>query len=408
VDEMERTTRHDVRAWVRLAQEILHPNIGRWIHVPMTSYDPLDTGRAWLYKKAHAEAIQPALISVIACFAERIRTYADHVQIGRTHGQHALPITVGFWLANILHRIMYNTQKLQLHAQELVGKISGPVGAYNAQVHLGIAERCGTKPFEERVLEKLGLKTAAISTQIAPPDPLAYFLFSAALITQNIAQFGRDCRQLMRTEIGEITEIKEAGAVGSSTMPHKTNPISYENCEGVWLKTVGQLMVFCETMISEHQRDLVNSGPARDFPIILVNLMCQLDTLLRKDRATQTPFVTRLTIDAKACARNLKMRSGVFLAEPLYIALLLGGYVGDAHQLLNDELVPAAFRENRPLIEVVQEKAQGNANLMQALRALPKDMLSMFSYPELYTGAAKEEALKIAAAAERFTAALAV
>ncbi|MAG28853.1 hypothetical protein CL632_01755 [bacterium] len=181
----------------------------------MTSYDPLDTGSAWLYKKVHSEAIQPALHEVISLFALRIRELADQPQIGRTHGQHALPITVGFWLASIEDRIKYNTGKLSLHADELVGTISGPVGAYNAQVHLGIAERCGTKSFEHRVLEKLGIKPAPISTQIAPPDPLAYFLFSAALVTQNIAQFGRDCRQLMRTEIGEITEKKEVGVVGS-------------------------------------------------------------------------------------------------------------------------------------------------------------------------------------------------
>ncbi|MBI2050437.1 MAG: hypothetical protein HYT31_01375 [Parcubacteria group bacterium] len=406
VDEEERKTRHDVRAWVRLAQKILHPNIGRWVHVPMTSYDPLDTGRAWLYRKAHAEAIRPALLEVIRLFAARTRELANQVQIGRTHGQHALPITVGFWLATILHRIVYNAQKLDLHASELVGKISGPVGAYNAQAHLGIAERCGQQTFEERVLGKLGLKPAPISTQIAPPDPLAYFLFSAALVTQNIAQFGRDCRQLMRTEIGEITERKEAGTVGSSSMPHKTNPISYENCEGMWLKTIGQLVVFCSAMISEHQRDLVNSGPARDFPAILVNLMHQLSTLIRKDRATKRPFITRLTIDAEACARNLHLRSNVILAEPLYVALLIGGYQGDAHGLLNDELVPIAFQSNRALIDVVLERAQGDEALARAVEEFPAGSLDMFRSPETYTGSAAEKALQIADAAEAFATAV--
>ena len=105
VDEEERKTRHDVRAWVRLAQTILHPDIGRWVHVPMTSYDPLDTGRSWLYQKAHNEAIRPALRETIGLFAARTRELADQVQIGRTHGQHALPITDAYV---ILAAVIFN------------------------------------------------------------------------------------------------------------------------------------------------------------------------------------------------------------------------------------------------------------------------------------------------------------
>jgi adenylosuccinate lyase len=407
VDGVERKfTKHDVRAWVRIAQEILDPHIGRWLHVPMTSYDPLDSGRAWQFMQAYQLALRPALNEVIILFIERIRELAEQAQIGRTHGQHALPITIGFWLATLLYRIIYNTEKLHLHAHELVGKISGPVGAYNAQKHLGILRLCGSKTFEMRVLEKIGLKPAPISTQIAPPDPLGYFLTSVAFLTENIAQFGRDCRQLMRPEIGEVKEIKELGAVGSSSMPHKTNPISYENCEGMWSKTIGQLVVFFTTMISEHQRDLVNSGPARDFPVILVNLQHQLGTLRRKDRQTQTPFIKRILIDAEACNRNLDMNAHLVLSEPLYIALLIGGYAGDTHKLLNDVLVPRAHEEHRLLVDVLLDQAESDEQLSEAVSQIPPDILELFRHPKTYVGSAPEQALKIADAAERFTATL--
>ncbi|HEX3991489.1 MAG TPA: lyase family protein, partial [Acetobacteraceae bacterium] len=178
VEDVERNiTRHDIRAWVRIAQGKVAPGLRRWIHVPLTSYDALDTARALQFVRGH-QVVQRLTGKVIGLFAQQVDVFALQPQIGRTHGQHALPITVGFWFATILNRILTNIQSANTEAANLVGKISGAVGVYNAQVGLGIAARSGDHTFEHRVLQKLGLKPAPISTQILPPEPLADYLFA--------------------------------------------------------------------------------------------------------------------------------------------------------------------------------------------------------------------------------------
>src|SRR3989344_6425359 len=200
VDEVERkVTRHDIRAWVQIAKEIVGPTLGRWVHVVLTSYDPIETARSLQYCRAHDEVVKPSIVEVSSIFVEHIRRSANTLQIGRTHGQHALPITVGFWLATLLSRVLTNIGQMDYFARGLVGKVSGAVGAHNAQIGLGIAAHCGNTSFDERVLHKLGLNLAPISTQILPPEPLAYYLYSACMLSAVLAHFGRDCRHLMRS-----------------------------------------------------------------------------------------------------------------------------------------------------------------------------------------------------------------
>src|SRR5947199_3373484 len=142
VDEVERkVTKHDIRAWVRIAQSKVDPGLRRWIHVPLTSYDALDTARALQFVRGH-EVVKRLTDKVIGLLVEQVNLFALQPQIGRTHGQHALPITVGFWFATILSRILGNIKSANAAADKLVGKISGAVGVYNAQVGLGIAARC--------------------------------------------------------------------------------------------------------------------------------------------------------------------------------------------------------------------------------------------------------------------------
>ncbi|MBI4085073.1 MAG: hypothetical protein HY432_01020 [Candidatus Liptonbacteria bacterium] len=404
VDEVERTvTHHDIRAWVRLAQGHIPSSLARWIHVPLTSYDPLDTARALQFSRAYDEVLKPHIRDVVTIFAGLTRKFAGELQIGRTHGQHALPITVGFWLATILSRILYNVRMMKNCRNGLVGKISGAVGAYNAQVGLRIADMCGGKHFEARVLEKLGLQPAPISTQILPPEPLAYFLFSCVMLSASLAQFGRDCRHLMRSEIGEIAESFEEGQVGSSTMAHKRNPVNFENLEGMWLRTKNEFGKVLDTLISEHQRDLVGSSVMRDFPIIVVNLTQQLTTLLRKNKQG-VPFLSRITVDAKACKRNFDKSAKFILAEPIYIALQMVGYPGDAHELVNRKAVPMAQALDIPLIAAVEKIAEDDHDVGAALSEMPKSFIELFNTPEKYTGSAQEKAIEIARAAEAYLA----
>ncbi|MCP6719820.1 MAG: lyase family protein [Patescibacteria group bacterium] len=403
VDRIEREiTKHDIRAWVRRAQEILDPKLGRWLHVPLTSYDPISTGRVLQFVRAHNDVIKPSVKEVVSIFIDMVRRFADVAQIGRTHGQHALPVTVGFWLATILDRILRNAQEMDRYASLLEGKISGAVGAHNAQYGLQFTDCCCDKSFEERVLAKLGLKPAMISTQILPPEGLAYYLFSCVMMSAAFAQFGRDGRHLMRSEIGEIAEAFESGQVGSSTMAHKRNPINFENLEGMFTRNLAEFFKVQQTLISEHQRDLVGSSVSRDFPIIVVNLQQQLDTLLRCDKSG-TPWLARITVDGEALERNLAMSANVILAEPLYIALQMAGYEGDAHELVNWKLVPKVRSSGRSFIEVLAECAGSDDGVItQALDRIPRDVIELLRHPERYTGDAKEQALAVASRAEQY------
>jgi len=395
-------THHDVRAWVRKAQEILHRLLGKWVHVPLTSYDALDTGRIMQFVQSYQQVLKPAIREVIRIYIELIERNMETLQVGRTHGQHALPITVEFWLATILNRILMNAKKMDEFANQLVGKISGAVGAFNAQKALGFATRSGKKTYEERVLEKVGLKPAEISTQILQPEALAYYLFSCTMLTAAFGQFGRDCRQLMRTEIGEIQEPFTAGQVDSSTMAQKRNPIRFEGLEGEWIRTKNEFGKVMDTLISEHQRDLVGSRPARDFPIIIVNLVNQLSLLLRKDEETQTFWLSRIVIDKERCQHNFEMSARVILAEPIYIALQMGGYQSDAHELVNRRAVPIALSEKISLIKVIERLAEEDSEIKEALDRIPSEITELLHHPDRYTGDATKKAFEVVETAQRF------
>lgn len=411
VDEVERrVTKHDIRAWVFLAKEILGPPLDRWVHVVLTSYDPIETARSLQYCRAHEQVIKPRVSEVASIFIGHICRFTTTIQIGRTHGQHALPITVGFWLATILARILTDFGLMEMFKKNLVGKISGAVGAHNAQVGLGIAKRCeeappdrsapyGEKSFEHRVLRKLGLQPATISTQILPPEYLAYYLNAAVMLTGSFGQFGRDCRQLMRSEIAEVAESFEEGQAGSSTMAHKRNPINFENLEGMYIRTMAEYVNVMATLISEHQRDLVGSSVMRDFPIIIVNLVQQLETLLRKNDKG-IPFLKRITVNEGACRKNFGMSENVILAEPWYIALQMAGYPEDAHELINRKAVPmctgATFLHN-----AIAQLAETDGELSRALDRIPSEVYELLCRPEKYTGDAAAHALSIVDWAKR-------
>lgn len=405
VDEVEKEiTSHDVRAWILLGQEKLPPRLRRWVHLLFTSYDPLDTARILMFLEAHEQVIKPLTCQVVEVLARKIRQNADVLQIGRTHGQHALPITVGFWLATILSRMLHNAEQMDIFVAGLRGKISGAVGAYNAQVGLGVLERCGDRTFEERVLEKVGLQPARISTQILPPEPLSYYLFSCLMLSAAFGQLGRDCRHLMRTEISEIREDFETTQVGSSTMAHKRNPINFENMEGTFIRTKCEFGKVLEVLISDHQRDLVGSSVMRDFPIIVVNLVQQMTTFLRSGKTDKRPFFDRVTIDPEACQRNFGMQSGVILAEPIYIALQMGGYEGDAHDVVNHRAMPIAQNKGVSLMSAVRELAAEDHDIGRALSAIPQEVRVLLEQPESYTGLSSRKALEIVGEAERFLA----
>jgi len=400
VDQVERKfTKHDIRAWVRIAQQKLDSPLGRWLHVPLTSYDALDTARILQFSSSYYGVVAPSIVGASMMLVKLVRRFANQIMIARTHGKAALPITVGFWLATILSRMMCTYRNMDRYAAELPGKITGAVGARNAQYGVGIMDRCGGRQYGEIVLEYLGLPHAGITTQILPPEPLANYLFQCVLFSGALGQLGRDGRNLMRTEIAEIQEAREEGQVGSSTMAGKQNPIWFENEEGTWWKQVAEFVKVFFTIISEHQRDLVGSCIMRDFPTIVVNMVSQLDILLRTN-STGVPFISRLQVNAANCQRNFEQVAGSILGEPLYVALQMAGYADDAHKLVNDILAPKARESGRSLIVELQAYAEEDETTAQALGRIPDKVIALFHNPERYIGDAEAQAHAIADMAE--------
>ena len=395
VDKIEKEiTKHDIRAWVRSAQDILDPKLARWVHIPLTSYDVIDTARILQYRQAYNEALKPTIIKLVKIFINLVEKNINQIQIGRTHGQHALPITMGFWLATILNRIIDNWENLNYYNNNLKGKISGAVGAHNAQIGLGFSKKNQKDDFETKVLQKLDLKPARISTQILPPEALAHFLFSAISLSASLGQFGRDSRNLMRSEIGEMTESFETDQVGSSTMAHKRNPINFENLEGMWLRNKNEFGKVLDNSISDHQRDLTGSSVARDYPIILINLQQQINTLLKKDKKGKT-FLERLEFNEEACHQNFHKNSNIILAEPLYIALQMAGFGADAHEFVNRRLVPEAQKNSKQLIEILDDLSKEDESLKKIVNNIPKEIMELLKKPQNYTGDAKERSVEI-------------
>jgi len=403
MDKVEREiTKHDIRALVRLMQECLPPQLARWVHVPLTSFDVLETARALQFKTAHEKVVGPKLAKVISLFSERALEYADVPQIGRTHGQHAVPITVGFWLATVLDRILASGVEMGKRAEELCGKISGPVGAYNAQKALGIQAEAGKGSLEDEVLNSLGLETPLISTQILAPEPMAYYLFACTMLSAALAQFANDCRHLMRTEIAELGEPFEAGQVGSSTMAQKRNPVTFENICGMWLRNRNAFGLVFDTLVSEHQRDLVGSSLMRDFPQIIVNLVHQLDALLRLGGANKQPFLARISVDVLRCRQNVDMTRGVILAEPAYLVLQMYGYEGDAHELINHTVVPLVGSTGLTFYDALSQVAERDRDVKLVWDQVPHELKELFGHPEKYTGRAVAATQQICAFAGTF------
>ena len=182
-------------------------------------------------------------------------------------------------------------------------------------------------------------------------------------------------------------------------MAHKRNPINFENLEGTWLKNQAEFGKVLANLISEHQRDLVGSTIARDFPTIVVNLVNQLNILLRE--ADGKPFISRIAVDAASLKRNFEAQGDAILAEPIYIALQMAGYEGDAHELVNHVAMPHSRKGGVSLLEATQwALKQEQADQMWS--KIPAETISMLGKPETYTGAAAAKAREVAGRAETY------
>jgi len=254
VAEEETRTRHDVRALVNVIRAQVPDEAKRFVHLGATSYDIVDTANALRYRECVDRVVVPTIAVLIAKCISIAEAEADTAQIGRTHGRHAEPVTFGFAMAEYVSRLGDRLEQLRLAARRLPGKLSGAVGAYNALALLASDPRA----LERRFLASLQLHPAPVSTQIVPPEgwtDLAHACVSALGVMANLAD---DMRHLQRSEIGEVAESFAAEQVGSSTMPHKRNPVAAASALAAATMAPNLAATIFAAQVGEHER---SAGP---------------------------------------------------------------------------------------------------------------------------------------------------
>jgi adenylosuccinate lyase len=311
IAEREKVTDHDTAAFVDVLSASAGP-AGRWIHHGLTSSDVLDTGLALQLRRV-AEIVLPDSRRLVDALAGAAREHTHTLCAGRTHGIHAEPTTFGIKLAGFAFEAARNADRLtRAFDQACVGALSGAVGTYSA-----------TSPeFEERVLARLGLAREPVSTQVVPRDRHAELLEAIALAGAGMERFATELRHLARTEVGEVREPFGRGQKGSSSMPHKRNPIKSEQVVGLARVLRGNALAALEDVALWHERDISHSSVER---IILPDSTTLLDHMQRRVLA----LVEGMVVDAERMRENLDLTHGALFSQRVLLALVESGMIRD-------------------------------------------------------------------------------
>jgi adenylosuccinate lyase len=343
VNERERTTDHDVAAFVDVLGQSAGAS-GRWIHFGLTSSDVLDTALG-LQLKAAGEVIVPGAHALVQALVARAREHVQTLCVGRTHGVHAEPTTFGVKLAGFAFEAHRNAERLdRAFAQAAVGAISGAVGTYSA-----------TSPeFEARVLGRLGLQREPVSTQVVARDRHAELLQAIALAGAGLERLATEIRHLQRTEVREVEEPFRAGQKGSSAMPHKRNPIKSEQITGLARVLRANAQAGVENVALWHERDISHSAPER---VILPDSTILIDYL--QQRAIN--LVSGMTVYVERMRENLDFTHGALFSQRVLLALVEGGMTRDDAYRVVQRNAQQAWDTRTPLRELLaaEPAAQG-------------------------------------------------
>ncbi len=307
INEIEKTTDHDVIAFTtNLAENI--GDAARFVHYGLTSSDVVDTANALLLKDA-CDILLKKVDTLLAVLKRRAVEFKDTPQIGRTHGIHAEPTSFGLVWALWYSEMQRNKARLETAKERIaVGKISGPVGAFS---HL-------PPDVEERVCEKLGLKAADVSTQVIQRDRYAEYLCTLAIIASTLEKLALQVRHWQRTEVREAQEAFKKGQKGSSSMPHKRNPILSERICGMARTVRANAIVGLENVALWHERDISHSSAER---IVLPDSSATLDYILAKT----TSLLDTLIVYPENMLKNLDLTHGLIFSGQLMLALTQKG-----------------------------------------------------------------------------------
>ena len=324
VHEIEQTTNHDVIAFLTNVAEHVG-EASRFIHYGMTSSDMLDTGLALQIKRA-GELLQRDVRALGTVLKRRAFEFRDAVQVGRTHGVHAEPITFGMKLGIWAFEMRRDLDRLRTATDEAaVGKISGAVGAYN---HID-------PRVEEIVCSKLGIGVEPISSQVVQRDRIASFLSAVAITGATVEKMATEIRHLQRTEVREAEEAFGKGQKGSSAMPHKRNPILSERMAGCARVLRGNAMVGLEDIALWHERDISHSSAER---IVLPDSCILLDYMLQK----WTKLMDGLVLDTERMRSNLDASHRLVFSEAMLLALIDKGMTReDAYRVVQQSAMEA-------------------------------------------------------------------
>src|SRR4051794_38681592 len=311
VAEIERTTDHDLAAFVDAVAEQLGPE-GRWVHYGLTSSDVVDTALS-LQLQDGGKLLLEGLDRAILATSARADEHRNTLQIGRSHGIHAEPITFGWKLAGWVFELDRARSRLaRALEQNRVGQLSGTVGTYAA-----------VEPEVERIAcERLGLEPEPVSTQIIPRDRHAELLNALALTATSLERFAVEIRHLARTEVREVEEPFRKGMKGSSAMPHKRNPKVAERICGLARVVRAAALVGLENIPLWHERDISQSSAER---IVIPDAFLAVDYML--DRFTW--IVGGLVVYPERMRRNLDASHGLFFSHRLLLALVESGLPRD-------------------------------------------------------------------------------
>lgn len=383
----EEKTHHNIRALVNVMKTMVPAPVAPLVHLGATSVDILDTALSVRVRDCIRQVILPLLRELETKLCDIAAAEAETPQVGRTHGQHAVPITFGFAVAEYVSRLGKSILEIENRSKMLKGKLAGPVGAYNGPSMI-VKD---PEELERRYLSYLGLEPSEHSTQLVEPEYLLRLLLECNVAFGVIANLADDLRNLQRSEIGEVFEYFSSTQVGSSTMPQKRNPWNSEHVKSLWKAFAPRVMTFFMDQISEHQRDLTNSASQRFVADYLAGFALAV--------ARMKSVVTGLQADRNNMAHNLAVAGGKVkgggLAEPAYILLAEAG-VSDGHEVIR-KITLEAEQTGASFYEILVKHTGVFEKITAQLEKLGvADPAGFFADPARYRGLAAEKARKLA------------
>lgn len=370
VKEIEKQTRHDIVAVVRALKEVCDGDAKKYIHLGATSYDIVDTANALQFRDA-LNIIENDLKILRSTLINLAKRYRDTIMPGRTHGQQTIPITFGLKMAVYAMEVDRHLERLrEARKRIVVGKMSGAVGT-------GAAFGNHAKEIQDEVMKILGINMEIASTQIVGRDRYVELSSLMANIATSVEKFATEIRNLQRNEIGEVAEAFDVKKqVGSSTMPHKMNPITCEQICGLARIVRSLSQVSFDNAIQWHERDLCNSSSER---VWIPHCFILLDWILYKIN----DVFSNLKVFPERMKENLERSRGIPMAEAVMMFLVKKGMAReDAHELVRRCAIRAAAEGITLKESLLKEKNIGEM--------VSEEELDHALNPENYLGRAKE------------------